>query len=113
MAGLRISAQLRALENWSADAGFLAEFRRIKRSNKEKLARVIREGSRLKVDPDSLFDIQVKRIHAYKRQLLNVMHIVHEYLSLIEDGRHPAVARTYVFAGKAAPGYGWPSRSSS
>ena len=100
-------SQLRGLENWSADAGFLAEFRRIKRSNKEKLARVIRESSHLEADPDSLFDIQVKRIHAYKRQLLNVMHIVHEYLSLIEDGRQPAVPRTYVFAGKAAPGYGW------
>jgi starch phosphorylase len=56
-------------------------------------------------DPDALFDIQVKRIHAYKRQLLNVMHIVHAYLALIEDGQHPTVARTYVFAGKAAPGY--------
>ncbi len=100
-------SQLRALEDWSTDAGFLAEFRRIKRTNKEKLARVIRESSHLEADPDSLFDIQVKRIHAYKRQLLNVMHIVHEYLSLIEDGRQPAVARTYVFAGKAAPGYTW------
>ena len=60
---------------------------------------------RVKADPDSLFDIQVKRIHSYKRQLLNVMHIIHEYLSLIEDGRQPAVPRTYVFAGKAAPGY--------
>jgi starch phosphorylase len=49
--------------------------------------------------------MQVKRIHVYKRQLLNIMHIVHEYLSLIEDRRQPAVARTYVFAGKAAPGY--------
>jgi len=57
------------------------------------------------VDPDSLFDIQVKRIHAYKRQLLNVMHIIDEYLSMIEDGRHPAVPKTYIFAGKAAPGY--------
>ena len=100
-------SQLRALENWSADAGFLAEFRRIKRSNKDRLARVIRESSHLEADPDSLFDIQVKRIHAYKRQLLNVMHIVHEYLSLVEDSRQPAVPRTYVFAGKAAPGYWW------
>ena len=47
----------------------------------------------------------MKRIHAYKRQLLNVMHIIDEYLSLIEDGRQPAVPRTYIFAGKAAPGY--------
>jgi starch phosphorylase len=98
-------AQLRGLEPWAADADFQAEFRRIKRSNKEKLARVIRDSVRVSADPDSLFDIQVKRMHAYKRQLLNVMHIVHEYLTLIEDGQQPPVPRTYVFAGKAAPGY--------
>ena len=98
-------SHLRALEPWAADVGFQAEFRRIKRSNKERLARIIRDSALVKADPDSLFDIQVKRIHAYKRQLLNVMHIIHEYLSLIEDGREPAVPRTYVFAGKAAPGY--------
>jgi starch phosphorylase len=57
------------------------------------------------VDPASLFDVQVKRIHEYKRQLLNVMRIVHEYLRLIEDGTPPTVPRTYIFAGKAAPGY--------
>ncbi len=59
----------------------------------------------MKVDPSSLFDIQAKRIHAYKRQLLNVMQIADQYLSLIEDGLKPAVPRTYIFAGKAAPGY--------
>ncbi len=96
---------LRELESHAANAGFQAEFHRVKRSNKEKLARIIQDTARLKVDPDSLFDIQVKRIHAYKRQLLNVMHIIDEYLSLVEDGRQPAVPRTYIFAGKAAPGY--------
>jgi len=98
-------SQLRALEKYACDAGFQDLFRKVKRTNKERLAGIIRDSSRVKCDPDSLFDIQVKRIHAYKRQLLNVMHIVHEYLSLIEDGRQPAVPRTYVFAGKAAPGY--------
>ncbi|HEY7219891.1 MAG TPA: glycogen/starch/alpha-glucan phosphorylase, partial [Candidatus Binatia bacterium] len=97
--------QLRAFEKFSADAAVQAEFQRIKRSNKEKLAEIIRDTAHVKVNPESLFDIQAKRIHAYKRQLLNVMHIVHEYLSLIEDGRQPAAPRTYVFAGKAAPGY--------
>ncbi len=100
-------AQLRALEQWAADAAFQAEFRRIKRSNKDRLSGIIRNGSNVRADPDSLFDIQVKRIHAYKRQLLSVMHIVHEYLLLIEDGRRPSAPRTYVFAGKAAPGYWW------
>jgi starch phosphorylase len=97
--------RLRDLESHASNAGFQAEFQRVKRSNKERLARIIQDTARLKVDPDSLFDIQVKRIHAYKRQLLNVMHIIDEYLSLIEDGREPAVPRTYIFAGKAAPGY--------
>jgi starch phosphorylase len=98
-------SQLRALEKWTADADFQAEFRRIKRANKERLAKVIRESAQVQADPDSLFDIQVKRIHVYKRQLLNVMHIVHEYLSTIEDRRHPTGPRTCIFAGKAAPGY--------
>jgi starch phosphorylase len=98
-------SQLRGLEPWATDATFQAEFRRIKRLNKAKLASIMQDSVHVTADPDSLFDIQVKRIHAYKRQLLNVMHIVHEYLALIEDGQPPTVARTYVFAGKAAPGY--------
>ncbi len=98
-------SQLRSLEKWAADPSFQAEFREIKRSNKVRLAKVIRESSQITASPDSLFDVHVKRIHVYKRQLLNVMHIVHEYLSLIEDSRQPTVPRTYIFAGKAAPGY--------
>jgi glycogen phosphorylase len=97
--------RLRELESHVDDAGFLGEFQKVKRSNKVRLAGIIKDALRIKVDPDSLFDIQVKRIHAYKRQLLNVMHIIDEYLSLIEDGRLPAVPRTYIFSGKAAPGY--------
>ena len=97
--------QLRGLEPWATDAGFQAEFQQIKRANKARLARVIQDSLHITVNPEALFDMQVKRIHAYKRQLLNVMHIVHEYLALIEEGRQPTVARTYVFAGKAAPGY--------
>jgi starch phosphorylase len=97
--------QLRQLEKLAPDPAFRTAFEKAKRSNKEGLARTIRERLRISVDPDSLFDVQVKRIHAYKRQLLNVMHIIDEYLSLIEDRREPDVPRTYVFAGKAAPGY--------
>jgi starch phosphorylase len=52
-----------------------------------------------------MFDIQAKRIHIYKRQLLNVMHIIHQYLAIVEDGVEPPVPKTYIFAGKAAPGY--------
>jgi starch phosphorylase len=98
-------ARMRALERWSADSTFQGDFRKIKRSNKERLIKLIRQSSQVKLNPDSLFDIQVKRIHMYKRQLLAVMHIVDEYLSLTEDRRRPIVPRTYIFSGKAAPGY--------
>jgi starch phosphorylase len=97
--------RLRDLEAHVSDASFRDEFRRVKRANKERLARVIHDVVHVKIDTVSLFDVQVKRIHGYKRQLLNVMHVIDEYLSLIEDGKHPRVPRTYVFAGKAAPGY--------
>jgi starch phosphorylase len=97
--------RLRELESWAEDSGFQMEFRKVKKSNKERLVKVIRESTHTKIDCDTLFDVQAKRMHLYKRQLLNVMHIIHEYLSMIEDGRPPTTARTYVFAGKAAPGY--------
>jgi starch phosphorylase len=97
--------RLRELEPCAADSAFRQEFASIKRANKERLSRVIQQTTSTIVDPDSLFDVQVKRMHEYKRQLLNVMRIVHEYLRLIEDGRPPDVSRTYIFAGKAAPGY--------
>jgi starch phosphorylase len=96
---------LRKLESVAPDADFQREFLRIKRTNKQRLAIIIKDLTRITVDPDSLFDVQVKRIHEYKRQLLNVLHIIHEYLCLIEDHQDPLVARTYIFAGKAAPGY--------
>jgi starch phosphorylase len=96
---------LRALEPFAQDGGFQQEFLRIKHANKERLATVIKELTRVTVDPDSLFDVQVKRIHEYKRQLLNVLHIIHEYLCVVEDHKEPLVPRTYIFAGKAAPGY--------
>jgi glycogen phosphorylase len=97
--------QLRRRECHATDAGFQAEFRNVKRRNKERLAAIVRDNSRVQLDPDSIFDIQVKRIHAYKRQLLNVMHIIHQYLALIEDRQTPMAPRTYIIAGKAAPGY--------
>jgi glycogen phosphorylase len=97
--------KLRALEPLAEDAGFRAAFRSAKRANKARLARVIAETARVKADPDSLFDIQVKRIHEYKRQLLNALHVAHQYLCLVEDGQEPLWPKTYVFAGKAAPGY--------
>jgi starch phosphorylase len=96
---------VRELEPHAADAVFQERFREVKRANKERLARVIKETTRVSVDPATLFDVQVKRIHEYKRQLLAAMGVMHEYLRLVEDGIEPRVPRTYVFAGKAAPGY--------
>jgi starch phosphorylase len=97
--------RLRGLEPYADDKGFQEEFLKVKRANKERLARLIKNTGLVVVDPDSLFDIQVKRIHEYKRQLLNCLQIIHEYLALVEDGREPAHPKTYVFGGKAAPGY--------
>ena len=97
--------KLRALEPLAGDASFQAQFTAVKQTNKAGLAQFVRETQGLVLDPDTLFDVQVKRIHEYKRQLLNVMHIIHEYLCLTEDGTDPLMPRTYIFAGKAAPGY--------
>src|SRR5499426_531381 len=97
--------ELIALEPYAYDRSFQRTFMDIKHANKERLATVIQETTQILVDPHALFDIQVKRIHEYKRQLLNVMRIIHEYLCLVEDQIEPTVPRTYVFAGKAAPGY--------
>jgi glycogen phosphorylase len=97
--------RVRAIEQHAADPAFQQEFRDIKRRNKERLAREVFNTTAVTVDPHSMFDVQVKRIHEYKRQLLNVMRVVHEYLSIVEDGVDPEIPRTYLFAGKAAPGY--------
>ncbi len=97
--------QVRKIEEHCADASFQQEFLEVKRVNKERLAREVFSTTGVKIDPHSMFDIHVKRIHEYKRQLLNVMRIIHEYLSIVEDGAGSPVSRTYIFAGKAAPGY--------
>jgi starch phosphorylase len=96
---------LKALEAFADDDGFRREFAAIKLANKQRLARVIKETTGVTVNPESMFDVQVKRIHEYKRQLLNVMHVIHLYMRLIEDAEQVTVPRTFVFAGKAAPGY--------
>ena len=97
--------RLSDLEPHIADPEFVQRFQDVKRQNKVRLAAIIQDQSGVSVDPDSLFDAQIKRIHEYKRQLLNVMGIVHDYLGIVEHGIMPPVARTYIFAGKAAPGY--------
>jgi starch phosphorylase len=96
---------LRGLEPLAADAGFREKFLAVKRANKARLAEVIRQATGTVVDPLSLFDVQIKRIHEYKRQLLNALHIIYMWRAIVEDGVTLAAPRTCVFAGKAAPGY--------
>ncbi|HTD78005.1 MAG TPA: glycogen/starch/alpha-glucan phosphorylase, partial [Chloroflexota bacterium] len=97
--------QLRRLEPLSQDGAFHERFAAAKHDNKQRLATHIKEIVGEAIDVHSIFDVQAKRIHEYKRQLLNVLHIVHDYLRLVEDGVAPPHPRTYLFAGKAAPGY--------
>jgi len=97
--------RVRAIEKGAGDPAFREEFREIKHRNKEKLAREVFNTTAVVIDPQSMFDVHVKRIHEYKRQLLNVMRVIHEYLSVVEDGIEPQMHRSYIFAGKAAPGY--------
>jgi len=87
------------------DADFRRQFRGIKRTNKQRLAEEVKRRSGLEIDVDSLFDVQVKRIHEYKRQLLNLLYVVTRYRRIRENPRAATVPRTVIFAGKAAPGY--------
>jgi starch phosphorylase len=98
-------AELKKLIPLSEEGEFRKQFRDVKRVNKERLAEIIRMRLKLSVDPASLFDIQIKRIHEYKRQLLNVLHIVTRYNRIREGRTTDAVPRTMIFGGKAAPGY--------
>jgi starch phosphorylase len=98
-------ARLREIEPLATDREFQLEFLSIKQRNKQRLTEVIQRTTGIAVDSTSLFDVHIKRIHEYKRQLLNVMRIIHDYLRVVEDGMELPVARTCVFAGKAAPGY--------
>jgi len=96
--------ELSRLEKFVDDAGFREEWREIKRKNKMDLATYVRHTGMI-IDPDSLFDIQVKRIHEYKRQHLNVLHVITLYLRLKYNRLTEITPSTIFFGGKAAPGY--------
>jgi len=98
-------SQLKLLEPHADDITFQARFHEVKVANKALLSGMISRTAWISVNPDSLFDVHVKRIHEYKRQLLKVMHIIHEYLRIVDGDKKPAIPRTFIFAGKAAPGY--------
>ena len=97
--------RLRALDQHKDNAAFRERFMSIKRANKQRLAQHIQRATGTVVDPASLFDVQVKRIHEYKRQLLNVLHVVTRYQAMLANPRADWVPRTVIFAGKAASSY--------
>ena len=99
------AAELSRLRPYAEDKAALADFAAIKRANKVRLAEYVKKTAGITIDPDSLFDVQVKRLHEYKRQHLNALHILHTYLTLKENPNMDFVPRTYLFGAKSAPGY--------
>ena len=98
-------SQLSALAEFADDPAFQDQWRRVKESNKARLATDIHAKTGLTVSTDSIFDVQVKRIHEYKRQLLNLLHAIHLYDRIRRGGDDDLIPRTIVIGGKAAPGY--------
>ena len=97
--------QLRTLERMANDSAFRDAWRRVKRANKEALAAEIKKRTGIAPDPASLFDIQIKRFHEYKRQHLNLLHVIALYYRLKRNPGYDTPPRTVVLGGKAAPGY--------
>lgn len=97
--------QLRALEPLVKDSEFRLEWRKVKRAAKVDLAALVALRTGVVIDPDSMFDIQAKRIHEYKRQHLNILHVIHRYQQLLDGHGAEDPPRTFIFAGKAAPSY--------
>lgn len=97
--------QLEKLIQYKDDRPFQEDLAKVKRKNKEKLALRIYEDSGIHVDPSSIFDVHIKRMHAYKRQLLNLFHIMDLYRRLKENPNLSITPRTFIFGGKAAPSY--------
>jgi len=102
---LRNLEMLRELESLAESADFRSAWQDVKLGNKRQLAQYVSKRENVVVDPNTMFDIQVKRFHEYKRQHLNILHIISQYLKLKEDPDLDLPARTWFFGGKAAPGY--------
>lgn len=102
---LRDMSELKKFEKFAKDSAVLEKLARVKKDNKERLAKYVLETSGAVLNTDSIFDVQVKRLHEYKRQHLNALHILTEYLYLKEHPTAPFTPKTYIFGAKAAPGY--------
>ena len=98
-------SQMSRLKVFVDDEKAQQEFRSIKYKNKVRLARYIKEHNGIDVDPNSIFDVQVKRLHEYKRQLLNILHVMYEYNRIKEHPEMKVIPKTYIFGAKAAAGY--------
>ena len=97
--------ELKKLKEYAKDKDFCDKFYKIKQKNKKVLAEYIKEHNGIDVDVNSIFDVQSKRLHEYKRQLMNVLHIMAEYNSLVDNPDMDYHPKTYIFGAKAAPGY--------
>ena len=102
---IRDSTALSKLNAFKDDTSVISDLRKIKRENKLRLTDYIEKANGIHVDPDSVFDVQVKRLHEYKRQLLNVLQILRMYIGIKENPSADFVPRTFIFAAKASSGY--------
>ena len=98
-------SQMSKLKTFVDDKKYQQEFMNIKYQNKLRLAKYIKENNGIDIDPNSIFDVQVKRLHEYKRQLLNILHVMHLYSELKENPQFDIYPRTFIFGAKAAAGY--------
>lgn len=97
--------QLKSLQPFAGEAAFRDQWRAVKLSNKRRLAKLVKSRCGVEFDPAMLFDVQVKRIHEYKRQLLNVLHVIHLYDRILNGDTGGLIPRCVLLGGKAAPGY--------
>lgn len=97
--------ELEKIKKYAKDADFKAKFAKIKHDNKVRLAEYIKIHNNVDINPDSIFDVQAKRLHEYKRQLMNILHILADYNKLVENPNLDYTPRTFIFGAKAAPGY--------